>query len=175
MKTQWNSKRSSWTDRKELTEREKEIELNDAAEDGEELIYCASGVTDGQVRYNEDRGVLSFYAASHDGNMGGWITTDDFTTETLVNIINALGSILDKRKEEPKMVKSFKKLETYIPWAVGFILTADKLNIWARKELIIEELCNAYEDGKIDQFEGASAIQIINDTFGLRKAMFKNE
>lgn len=175
MKTQWNSKRFFGTDQKELTEREKEIELNDSAEDGEELIYCASGVTDGQVRYNENSGVLSFYASSHNGDMGGWLTTDDFTDETLVNIINALCSILDKRKEEPKMVKCFKKLETYMPWAVEFILMADKLNIWGRKELIIEELCNAYEDGKIDQFEGASAIHIINATYGLREAMFKNE
>lgn len=73
------------------------------------------------------------------------------------------------------MVECFKKLETYMPWAVKFILMADKLNILDRKEIIIKELCNAYEDGKIDEFEGACAIQAINDTYRLRETMFKNE
>lgn len=102
MKTQWKSNRLFLVDQKEPTDMEKKIELNDAAEDGEELIYCTTGVTDGQVRYNEKRGVLSIYASSNNGDMGGWLTTDDFTTETLVNIINALNSILYKRREEFK-------------------------------------------------------------------------
>ena len=105
MKTQWGSKRIDWIPCRELTEREKEIELNDAAEYGEELIYFAEGFTSGSVTYNKDRGVLSFYAGVESDLSGGWITTDDFTTETLVNIINALDSILYKRRKKEENLK----------------------------------------------------------------------
>lgn len=72
-------------------------------------------------------------------------------------------------------IRKFDNLRSYVPYACQCILWADKLNIWDRKEIIIKELCKAYEDGKIDEFEGASAIHIINATYGLREAMFKNE
>ena len=174
MRTQWGSKRDVGGCPRELSEREKEIELNDAAEDGEELIYCASGVTDGEVRYNEDRGVLSFYAASNNGNMGGWLTTDDFTTETLVNIINALDSILDKRREIPKMAKKFEDLQSYMTWACGYILKADENCLQQRVNNVMSGLCNAYGDLKISACEAAQAANTATAVLFLRREMLKD-
>lgn len=55
-----------------------------------------------------------------------------------------------------------------------------KRSVWVDQEEPTDrekeiELCDAYEAGKIDEFEAASAIHIVDATRGLREAMFKNE
>lgn len=99
MKTQWIYE-IPWDS---MTDEEKSKRLEKLTRKGDEVIFFRDHGCWGEcdfIAYNRDMNEL-YIDAGVDG-LSRSISTDEFTTETLVNIINALDSILYKRRESEK-------------------------------------------------------------------------